>query len=95
MARLIRYVPKTRGLRKLRASRDVDADLERRAHAVASLAEAIYGAIGEPTTVEVLQDASDTREPRARVAVIARSPKALRVEAKERVLGGSLDAARG
>lgn len=94
MARLVRYKGSFRGVKKLRGSREIDQDLERRAGNVAVLAESIYGAIGEPITVDVLQSASDTGEPRARVAVIARHPAALRIEAKHRVLGGSLDAAR-
>lgn len=94
MARLVRYVPKPRGLRRLRASREVDQDLERRAQRIAAVAEGGYSAVGENVTVDVVQADSDTAEPRARVAVIARSPKALRIEAEQRVLGGSLDAAR-
>jgi hypothetical protein len=97
MANLIRYKANFRGLKRLRGSRGIDRDLERRAEAVASTAQALYD--GDPphtgrVSVEVLQDASDTSEPRARVAVIARHPAALAIEAERRVLGGSLDAAR-
>lgn len=94
MARLERYTPSIRGIKKLRASREVDQDLERRADRIAAVAENLYDAIGENVAVDVLQAQSDTSEPRARVAVIARSPKALRLEADHRVLGGSLDAGR-
>ena len=95
MAQLIRYVPSFRGIKALRSSREVDAMLERRAHRVAAAAEAAYAGLGEDITVDVVQEGSDTKAPRARVAVIARSPEALRLEAKHRVLGGALDAARG
>lgn len=95
MAKLIRYDANPRGLRDLRSSREVDEMLERRAERVATQATAAYGAHGHEVQVDVVQEGSDTRAPRARVAVIARHPAALRIEAKERVLGGSLDAARG
>jgi len=94
--RLIRLRADIDGIRALRASREVDEHLEDRARRVAEAAEAVYGAIGHgDVTTEVLQRESDTSEPRARVAVIARHPAALRIEAEHRVLGGSLDAARG
>jgi hypothetical protein len=97
MATLIRYTPNFRGIKRLRSSRDVDRELERRAHEVANAAQSTYD--GDPpesgrVEVEVVQSASDTSEPRARVAVIARHPAALAIEAERRVLGGSLDAAR-
>lgn len=94
MARLINYRSNHRGIKALRASREVDEMLEGRAHSVAAAAEALYGAIGDPVAVDVVQLGSDTPAPRARVAVIARSPAALRLEAAHRALGGSLDAAR-
>ena len=92
--RLIRLRGDRRGIQQLRASRGVDKELERRAGNMASVAEAVYRMLGHDVQVEVLQAASDTNEPRARVAVIARHPAALNIEAKHRVLGGSLDAAR-
>lgn len=96
MAKLIRYVPSSRGLGALRSSPEVDEMLEGRAHRVASAAKAAYAAFGHPgIEVEVLQQGSDTRAPRARVAVIARTAAAIRLEAEHRALGGSLDAARG
>lgn len=94
MARLIRYSPSLRGIKAIRASREVDQDLEDRAGRAASIAEALYGHLGEDIRVEVLQEGSDTPAPRARVAIIARSPAALRIEADHRVLGSSLPAAR-
>ena len=103
MATLIRYKASFRGLKKLRGSRGVDEALERRAHSVAAAAESYYGSLsaghgGIPPAadvpIEVLQSESDTNEPRARVAVIMRHPRALRIEEDYRVLGGSLDAAR-
>ena len=92
--RLTRLKANIRGIREVRSSREVDKELERRAGNMASVAEAVYRMLGHEVPVEVLQAASDTNEPRARVAVIARHPAALRIEAKHRVLGGSLDAAR-
>jgi len=92
--RLTRLKANIRGIREVRSSREVDKELERRAGNMASVAEAVYRMLGHDVQVEVLQAASDTNEPRARVAVIARHPAALRIEAKHRVLGGSLDAAR-
>lgn len=94
MARLIRYRADINGIRALRSSREVDAMLEGRATRVAAQAEAGYAAGGDDIRVEVVQQGSDTPE-RARVAVIARSAAALRIEVERRVLGGSLDAARG
>jgi hypothetical protein len=99
MAKLVDYRENRRGLVKLRASREVDEMLERRADRVAAVAQAGYTAAlaGSPITpvVEVLQVDSDTNEPRARVAVIARHPAAIRIEARHRILGGAIDAARG
>ena len=92
--RLTRLKANIHGIREVRSSREVDKELERRAGSMATVAEAVYRILGHEVPVEVLQDASDTSEPRARVAVIARHPAALRIEAKHRVLGGSLDAAR-
>lgn len=94
MARLTRFVPNRRGVRNLAKSGEVDRMLEGRAQRVADAAQSMYGALGDDIGVDVVQAGSDT-EQRARVAVIARSPQALRIEAEQRVLGGSLDAARG
>lgn len=97
MAKLVQYRPNLRGLRRLRSSREVDRMLERRARNVADAAELAYRVVdpdGDPIAVDVLQEGSDTRAPRARVAVIARSPQAIQLEQRHRVLGGSLDAAR-
>jgi hypothetical protein len=95
MAKLVRYVPSFRGLKVLRSSPKVDQMLEGRAQRVAAAAQVTYAALGKDITVDVVQQGSDTPAPRARVAVIARSPVALRIESDDRVLGGSLDAARG
>ena len=95
MADLERYVPSLRGLKALRASKEIDEDLERRAGRVAAAARTTYEALGETVPVDVVQEGSNTKAPRARVAVIARHPRALHIEATHRVLGGSLDAARG
>lgn len=93
--KLTRYVPRLRGLKALRSSHEVDEMLEARAQRVADAATAAYAAHGHEVQVDVVQQGSDTRSPRSRVAVIARSPAAIRLEAEHRALGGSLDAARG
>lgn len=94
--RLIRYRPSRRGMKILAKSREVDQDLERRAGQAAQLAQAAYDA-DPPNTgrvrVEVLNDSASDSD-RARVAVIARHPTALRIEARSRVLGSALNAAR-
>jgi len=99
MAKLVDYKPNRRGLKALRNSPEVDEMLERRADRVAVVAQAGFTAALADSSiapvVEVLQVDSDTNEPRARVAVIARHPAALRIEADHRILGGALDAARG
>jgi len=95
MARLERYRPNRRGMADLARSRPIDAMLERRAANMATVAEADYAAQPPHTgrvEVEVVQAGSDSD--RARVAVIARHPAALRIEADRRVLGGAIDAAR-
>lgn len=94
MARLVRFRPNSRGIRDLRDSPRVDAHLEQRAEQVASAAGGTYASLGHDVKVEVVQLGSDTPAPRSRVAVVARVAYALRAEAKYRVLGGSLDAAR-
>lgn len=91
---LVDYRPNLAGIKRLRASREIDQHLEQRAHRVAASAEATYAGLGQEIRVDVVQEGSDTKAPRARVAVIARSPLALKLEAQHRVLGGSLDAAR-
>lgn len=94
--KLIRYVPSFRGIKVLRDSRPIDEMLEERALHIAAAAQDAYALVtGEDVIVDVLQEGSDTKAPRARVAVIGRYPAALRIEAEHRVLGGSLDAARG
>lgn len=93
----VEYKGSFRGVKKLRGSRQVDEALERTARAIAAAAQSQYDS--DPPNegrvqVEVLQIDSDTTGPRARVAVIARHPAALAIEAERRVLGGSLDAGR-
>lgn len=95
MARITGFRPNFEGIGRLRKSEQMDASLERRAEAIAQQASALYGALGHTVHAEVLQAGSDTSE-RSRVAVIALPPEyGMRVEFKHRVLGGSLDAARG
>lgn len=92
---LVRYVPKPRGIAAIAKSSKVDEMLEERAQRIADEAQAVYQALSfGDVAVDVVQEGSDTTQ-RARVAVIARSAQALRLEVKHRVLGGSLDAARG
>jgi hypothetical protein len=96
MIRLIRYRASRRGMKILAKSREIDSDLERRAGQVAQLAQAAYDS-NPPKTgrvrVEVLNDSKSDSD-RARVAVIARHPIALRIESQSRILGSAINAAR-
>lgn len=95
MARLIRYTPSRGGMRHLAKSEGIDSMLERRAGNVAQVAQSSYDANPPHSgrvNVDVLQEGSDSD--RARVAVLARHPAALAIEASRRVLGGAVDAAR-
>jgi len=95
MARLVRYRANSAGMDDLLTSVAVDAMLERRADNVAAVAQADYDARPPHTgrvEVDVVQAGSDSD--RSRVAVIARHPAALHLEADRRVLGGAIDAAR-
>lgn len=90
--RLIRFKGDASGIRELRSEKFIDNELERRAVDAANLAEAMYAArYGVGTVpVDVEQIDSDTNEPRARVAIIARHPGALGIEAKRRILYNAL-----
>jgi hypothetical protein len=83
------------GLREYLASSEVEAMLARKARAVAQAAEArgikVEGEPGIPVPIEV---ASRSGGSRARASVYIAHPAGLAVEAKHRLLGGSLDAAR-
>jgi di/tripeptidase len=94
MATLERYVASFRAIKVIRSSKQVDDHLEVRAHRVALQAENMYRSLGQEVPVEVVQQGSDTKAPRARVAVIVRAANALKVEARHRILAGALDAAR-
>lgn len=94
MAR-VKYRPNRVGMRELANSDGVDEMLERRAEHVRDVAQASYDARPPHdgrVEVEVLQDNSDSD--RARVAVIARHPAALAIEADRRPLGSAVSAAR-
>lgn len=83
------------GLRAYLASPEVAAMLERKARAVAQAAEArgitVEGTPGVPLPIEVSSRSGGSR---ARASVVIAHPSGLAVEAKHRLLGGSLDAAR-
>jgi hypothetical protein len=91
------------GIREMLKSDDVANDIERRAQAVAAAARARYDSIsvGEREAgqgggehhipVSVHMGSGTTR---ARARIVADHPAALHVEAKHRVLGHSIDAAR-
>lgn len=91
--RLERYKPNRKGVRALLKSPEVLGDLIGRAGRVAEVARADYESRpphqGE---VEVVVAGSIGKD-RARVAVIAKHPGALGIEADRRPLGGALDAA--
>lgn len=84
------------GIRELLASDDVRAMLESKAEAVANAARArgvmVDGSPGN-TPLPIVVDAERGRA-RARAAVIIDHPSGMAVEAKHRLLVGSLDAAR-
>lgn len=97
MARLIRYSLNRRGMNALANSREIDAMLEGRARAVATVAQAGFDAHPPHSgriEVEVLNDSASDSD-RSRVAVIARHPAALGIEADSRILGSAIGAARG
>lgn len=94
--KLERYKPNRKGIRQLLGSDMVRLDLLRRGEAVAEVARSEYEA--DPPhegQVEVVVDSrsSDAHSPRARVAVIAKHPAVLHIEADRRTLGAALDAA--
>jgi hypothetical protein len=96
MARLVRYRANRAGTQVLIRSEGVDRMLAGRGQSVAVVAQAAYDAHPPHSgrvEVDVLNDSASDSD-RARVAVIARHPAALHIEADRRVLGGSLDAAR-
>jgi len=84
-------------MRAILGSPGVLADLMERGAAVAAAAQAQYDARpphqGE-VEVTVEPNLGTPGAPRARVAVIARHPAALHIEADRRPLGSALDAAR-
>lgn len=92
--KLERYEPKRRGVRELLKSPEVFGDLIRRGEQVAEAARADYEA-RPPHSGEVeVVVAGSIGDDRARVAIIAKHPGALPIEADRRPLGGALDAAR-
>jgi hypothetical protein len=95
MARLIRYQANRRGIRDVAKSREMDTMLEGRAEQVAAVAQSGFDAVpvhSGRVQVDVVQEGSDSD--RARVAVIARHPAALHIEANHRILGSAISAAR-
>ena len=94
MGNLIRYSPNRAGMRELLRSREVDAMLEVRAHKVAGVAQSGFDSIRVHTgRVEVDVEQNESDSDRARVAVIARHPAALGLEAEHRILGSAIGAA--
>lgn len=92
---LVRYRPNRKGIRDLLGSDGVRADLHARGERVAGTAEAAYKADPPHSgQVDVVVD-SGSSGVRARVAVIAKHPAALHIEADRRPLGSALDAAGG
>jgi hypothetical protein len=84
------------GVRALLRSDDVQADLHRRAEAVATAARSRGIMVeGEPGDRPVPIDVQDAKGgTRARCLVVIDHPSGLAIEAKHRLLVGSLDAAR-
>jgi hypothetical protein len=82
----VKFVPRREGIRELLVSEGVKKDIEGRAERVAAAARSAY------PDIEILVE--DRTGNRARFRVVANHPKALRVEAKHRLLGKALEAAR-
>lgn len=97
MARLVRYDVNMHGMDALANSRAIDSMLETHAEAIAATARSGYDRhpphAGE-VQVEVLNGGASDSD-RARVAVLARHPGALGLEARWRILGRAVSAARG
>ena len=97
MTATTRFAFNTAGLRELLTSREVAADLDRRGQAVAAAArsQGVMVEGEEPGNIALpIEVHTDTTGPRARTTVVAAHPAGLAVEAKHRLLGGALDAAR-
>lgn len=93
--RMTRFAPNTSGIAKLLSLPGVEADLGRRAEAVADQVEAAGirvegrpGRIELPVTVTIA-----TSDKRARARVILDHPSGQAVEAKHGILASSVDAA--
>lgn len=92
--KLDRYKPNRRGIQKMLKSPEVLGDLIGRGVEVAAAASAYYE-LRPPHQGEVeVVVAGSIGDDRARVAVIAKHPGALGIEADRRPLGGALDAAK-
>lgn len=85
-----------KGLRELLRSQEVRADLARRAEAVAARVRGAGIMVnGEPGTDPLpVKVTSDIGPGRARAQVAITHPSGMAVEAKHRILGSSVDAAR-
>jgi hypothetical protein len=82
----IKFVPRREGFRELLVSEGVVAEIRERAERVGAAARSAY------PDIEILVE--DRTGRRARYRVIANHPKAKRVEAKHRLLGNAMEAAR-
>jgi hypothetical protein len=82
----IKFKPDHAGIGELLRSQGVQDDLKARAERVAAAARA-------ETDMPILVDNMTGK--RARYRIVAHHPKALRVEAKHRLLGRAIDAAGG
>lgn len=93
-----RFRLQSAGARALLKSTGVRADLQRRASAVAAVAEPqLVAATAHIHVTDPVLVVADTYigDNRAGATVIAIHPASLRIEREHRVLGGALDAARG
>lgn len=97
---MIRYQHNSRGMVDLLLSAGVKADLERRGQAVKQAAESdaswdqqVSGVPGDESIPYVVR--TERHGDRNVVQVAGTHPAALAVEAKHRVLGRAIDAARG
>lgn len=90
---LITYRHISAGMAATLRSQDVEAMLRRHAGSIAAAARAAY-ASHPPHTGTVRVEIDSGRGRRANASVIAYHPAALPLEARHRILGAALDAAR-
>lgn len=82
------------GMRELLRSREVQTEMHRKAERAADAARTIAPEVSGDYIASI-EPVDDPASDRARSRVVAHVPYALEVEARHRVLGRALDAAKG